>query len=203
MHHHIQPRAIFKRSNLELKGSAPQLLAGCVSVTHCLDCVSVSDSDLSACTSISLHSEHAALLQGRECHCLPLTDEEAEAQKDTIPEAALEQDAAKAAPCKQSEDGAAVMRVYNPLHKDFGPDEPQGQSRLKCERYRLIYLALKKKRGNSGRQKSEHWESGSRCFGSLEVLRAGTRPSAFLLIVAIALNQWEAGELEIALAKTP
>ena len=144
MYHHIQPRAIFKRSNLELKGSAPQLLAGCVSVTHwldcvsvthcqdcvsvthCLDCESVSDLGLSACTSISLHSEHAALLQGRECHCLPLTDEEAEAQKDTTPEAALKQDAAKAAPCKQSEDGAAVMRVYNPRHKDFGPDEPQG-----------------------------------------------------------------------------
>lgn len=102
------------------------------------------------------------------------------------------------------------MRVYNPLHQDFGPDEPQGQSRLKCERYRLIYLALNIL--NSGRenpwrqkqrQKSEHWASGSRRLESLEVLRAGTRLYAFLLRVAIALSQCEAGELEIALAKTP
>lgn len=123
---------------------------------------------------------------------------------DSHSEAALKQDAAKAAPCKQSEDGAAVTRIYNPLHKDFGPDEPQRQSRLKCERHRLIYLALKKKRENperqKQRQKSEHWASGIRCFGSLEVLRAGTRPSAFLQIVAIVLSPCEAGELEIALA---
>lgn len=40
-------------------------------------------------------------------------------------------------------------------------------------------------------------------MGSLEVLRAGTRLYAFLLRVVIALSQCEAGELEIALAKTP